>query len=180
MAKFYEKITARVQTFIEQQKVFFVATAPNEGRINLSPKGMDSFRIINEHRVAWLSVTGSGNETSAHLLENNRITVMFCAFEGAPNIVRLYGKAKEILPNDNEWNELITLFPKLEGTRQIFDIHIESVQTSCGMSIPFYEYQGERNQLLDWAKDKGEEGIQQYWEDRNQISIDGLDTRFNK
>lgn len=180
MAKFYEKIPTRMQTFIEKQKVFFVATAPKNGRINLSPKGMDSFRILNENRIAWLSVTGSGNETSAHLLEDNRITIMFCAFEGTPNILRLYGKAQEILPTDAEWNDLIDLFPKLEGTRQIFDVAIESVQTSCGMSIPFYEYKEERNQLLDWAKDKGEDGIEQYWEDRNKVSIDGLKTKFNE
>ncbi|WP_299156164.1 pyridoxamine 5'-phosphate oxidase family protein [uncultured Tenacibaculum sp.] len=178
MAKFYDKITSRIQKFIEAQKVFFVATAPKNGRINLSPKGMDSFRVLNENRVAWLSVTGSGNETSAHLLDNNRITIMFCAFEGAPNILRIYGKAKEILPNDTEWNSLITQFPNLTGTRQIFDITIESVQTSCGMSIPFYEYKEERNQLLDWAEEKGQDNIEQYWKDRNQTSIDGLDTKF--
>ena len=180
MAKFYDKITLRIQHFIEAQKVFFVATAPKNGRINLSPKGMDSFRVLNENRVAWLSVTGSGNETSAHLLEDNRITIMFCAFEGAPNILRLYGKAKEILPNDTEWDSLITLFPSLTGTRQIFDITIESAQTSCGMSIPFYEYKEERNQLLDWAEEKGQDNIEQYWKDRNQTSIDGLDTKFKK
>lgn len=180
MAKFYDKITSRIHNFIEAQKVFFVATAPKNGRINLSPKGMDSFRVLNENRVAWLSVTGSGNETSAHLLEDNRITIMFCAFEGAPNILRLYGKAKEILPNDTEWDSLITLFPSLTGTRQIFDITIESAQTSCGMSIPFYEYKEERNQLLDWAEEKGQDNIEQYWKDRNQTSIDGLDTKFKK
>ncbi|MGB1042924.1 MAG: pyridoxamine 5'-phosphate oxidase family protein [Tenacibaculum sp.] len=180
MAKLYNKITTRIQQFIEAQKMFFVATAPKNGRINLSPKGMDSFRVINENRVAWLNLTGSGNETSAHLLDDNRITIMFCAFDGAPNILRLYGTAKEILPNDFEWNELITRFPKLAGTRQIFDITINNAQTSCGMSIPFYDYKGDRNQLLDWAEEKGEKGIQQYWEDRNQISIDGLDTKFKQ
>ena len=105
---------------------------------------------------------------------------MFCAFEGAPNILRLYGKAKEVLPNDMNWNELISQFPKLSGTRQIFDVTIESAQTSCGMSIPFYEYKEERNELLDWADDIGESEIEQYWEDKNQTSIDGFDTKFKK
>ncbi|MCT4698429.1 pyridoxamine 5'-phosphate oxidase family protein [Tenacibaculum haliotis] len=178
MAKFNNKITSRVQQFIAAQKVFFVATSPKNGRINLSPKGMDSFRVLNENRVAWLSVTGSGNETSAHLLDDNRITIMFCAFEGAPNILRLYGMAKEVLPNDAEWDDLITQFPKLSGTRQIFDVTVESTQNSCGMSIPFYEYKEERNELLDWAEEKGDTGIEQYWEDKNKISIDGLNTKF--
>ncbi|WBX71271.1 pyridoxamine 5'-phosphate oxidase family protein [Tenacibaculum retecalamus] len=178
MAKFNNKITSRVQQFIAAQKVFFVATSPKNGRINLSPKGMDSFRVLNENRVAWLSVTGSGNETSAHLLDDNRITIMFCAFEGAPNILRLYGTAKEVLPNDAEWDDLITQFPKLSGTRQIFDVTVESTQNSCGMSIPFYEYKEERNELLSWAEEKGDTGIEQYWEDKNKISIDGLNTKF--
>lgn len=178
MAKFNNKITSRVQKFIESQKMFFVATAPKEGRINLSPKGMDSFRVVSETKVQWLSVTGSGNETAAHLINDNRITIMFCAFEGAPNIVRIYGTAKEIKPNNSEWGELITQFPNIPGARQIFDITIESVQTSCGMSIPFYEYTGERNQLNDWASDIGDNGVQKYWKEKNQISIDGLPTHI--
>ncbi len=178
MAKFYTKITSRLQKFIEAQKIFFVATAPNSGRINLSPKGMDSFRVINENRVLWLNVTGSGNETAAHLLENKKITIMFCSFEKVPNILRLYGKGKEIKPNDSEWENVISLFPKTPGTRQIFDIEIESAQTSCGMSIPFMEYKGERNSLNEWAEEKGESEIKQYWKDRNQTSIDGLPTKI--
>lgn len=178
MAKFYTSITKRVQQFIDKQKVFFVATAPENGRINVSPKGMDSFRVMNENRVLWLNVTGSGNETAAHLLEKNRITIMFCSFEGAPNILRLYGKGKEIKEIDPNWNEVISLFPKTPGTRQIFDIAIESVQTSCGMSIPFFEYKGEREELNDWASEKGKDGIKDYWEAKNQTSIDGLPTHI--
>ncbi len=178
MAKFYPSITKRLQKFIEAQKIFFVATAPTEGRINLSPKGMDSFRVVSENRVLWLNVTGSGNETAAHLIENNRMTIMFCAFEGAPNILRLYGRAKEIKPNNPNWKEVLSLFPETPGTRQIYDIEIESAQTSCGMSIPFYEYQGERTQLNDWASEKGEVGIKEYWKEKNQTSIDGLPTRI--
>ena len=178
MSKIYKKITSRLQKFIEAQKIFFVATAPTSGRINLSPKGMDSFRVVDENRVLWLNVTGSGNETAAHLLENDRITIMFCAFEGAPNILRLYGKGKEIKEGDTAWNDLITLFPETPGTRQIFDIEIESAQTSCGMSIPFYDYKGERNELNDWATEQGKEGIKKYWEDKNQTSIDGLPSQI--
>ena len=162
MSKFYTKLTTRLQKFIEAQKIFFVATSPTSGRINLSPKGMDSFRVMNENRVLWLNVTGSGNETAAHLHENGRITIMFCSFEKVPNILRLYGKGTEIKPNDASWNELISLFPETPGTRQIFDITIETAQTSCGMSIPYYKFKGERNDLNDWAEDQGEEKIKQY------------------
>jgi hypothetical protein len=178
MGKFNTKITKRTQKFIESQKIFFVATAPKSGRISLSPKGMDSFRVTSEKKVQWLSVTGSGNETAAHLINDNRITIMFCAFEGAPNIVRIYGTAKEIKPKDSEWSELITQFPTTPGARQIFDITIESVQSSCGTSIPFYEYTGERNQLNDWAEEQGQKKIEQYWEEKNQTSIDGLPTNI--
>ncbi len=178
MSKFTTKITSRLQKFIEAQKIFFVATAPNSGRINLSPKGMDSFRVMNENRVLWLNVTGSGNETAAHLSENERITIMFCSFEKVPNILRLYGKGKEIKPNDEAWKEVVSLFPQTPGARQIFDITIESTQTSCGMSIPFFEFKSDRNDLNNWATEQGEEKIKQYWEDRNQTSIDGLPTNI--
>ncbi|MHB0755713.1 pyridoxamine 5'-phosphate oxidase family protein [Polaribacter sp. M15] len=178
MSKFYTKITSRLQKFIANQKIFFVATAPNSGRINLSPKGMDSFRVMSENRVLWLNVTGSGNETAAHLLENKRITIMFCSFEKAPNILRLYGKGKEIKEGDASWDELIKLFPETPGTRQIFDITVDSAQTSCGMSIPFYEYKGEREELNDWAASKGKKEIKDYWTEKNQTSIDGLPTKI--
>ena len=176
MAKFYTKLSKRLQRFISNQKIFFVATAADSGRINLSPKGMDSFRVVEEDRVLWLNVTGSGNETAAHLLVNNRITIMFCSFEKEPNILRLYGKGKEIKEGDENWENLIKLFPETPGTRQIFDIKIESAQTSCGMSIPYYDYKGEREDLNDWAAEKGKDGIKKYWEEKNQKSIDGLQT----
>jgi len=178
MSKFYTKITSKLHKFIDAQKIFFVATAPNSGRINLSPKGMDSFRVLSENRVLWLNVTGSGNETAAHLLENERITIMFCSFEKVPNILRLYGKGKEIKEGDESWNELISLFPETPGTRQIFDITIDSAQTSCGMSIPYFEFKGERNDLNNWAAEQGKEGIKKYWTDKNQQSIDGLPTHI--
>lgn len=178
MAKFYTKLTSRLQKFIANQKIFFVATAPKNGRINLSPKGMDSFRILSDTKIAWLNVTGSGNETAAHLLENPRLTIMMCSFEGAPNILRLYGKGKEIKEGDASWEDLIALFPETPGTRQIFVIEIETAQTSCGMSIPFFEYKGEREELNDWAASKGKEGIKEYWTEKNQTSIDGLPTKI--
>ena len=178
MSKFYTKITARLQKFIEAQKIFFVATAPNEGRINLSPKGMDSFRVVSENRVLWLNVTGSGNETAAHLKENKRITIMFCSFEKVPNILRLYGTGKEIKEGDKNWEELIQLFPETPGTRQIFDITVTSAQTSCGMSIPYFEYKGEREDLNDWAAKQGKEGRKKYWQEKNLTSIDGLPTEI--
>lgn len=131
---------------------------------------------MDTNRIAWLNVTGSGNETAAHLLENQRITLMFCAFEGVPNILRLYGKGKAVYPGDSEWNGLIGLFPEILGIRQIFDITVESVQTSCGMSVPFYDYVGEREQLNDWAREKGEVGIKAYWKEKNIVSIDGNPT----
>jgi len=178
MGKIYSSITKKLQVFIKKQKIFFVATAPKNGRINLSPKGMDSLRVVSKNKVLWLSVTGSGNETAAHLLENNRITIMFCSFEGVPNILRLYGKGKAIYPKDKKWNDATSLFIKTPGTRQIFEIDIESAQTSCGMSIPFFEYKGERNELNNWASEIGEDEIKHYWIEKNQTSIDGLPTKI--
>lgn len=178
MGKISTKITSRTQQFIEKQHVFFVATAPNKGRINLSPKGMNSLKVLTPNQLIWLNVTGSGNETAAHINENGNITIMFCAFEGAPNIVRIYGKAREVKPSDNDWKVLYSKLPKLPGARQIFDVTVESLQTSCGMSVPFYEYKGERNELNEWAENKGEDGIQKYWKEKNQTSIDGLPTHI--
>ena len=180
MAKHYDHINKKIQKFISEQKIFFVATATEDSRINLSPKGMDSFRVIDEKRVLWLNLTGSGNETAAHLHADGRITVMFCAFEGAPLILRLYGKGKVINPNDAHWNGTVSLFPKLAGTRQIIDIDIELVQTSCGMSIPYFDFKEERLQLDDWAKGKGQEGIKDYWKEKNVQSIDGIPTKIEE
>lgn len=170
---FYSEIKNKEQQLIKNQKIFFVATAPNEGRINLSPKGMDTFRVFDKNRVLWLNLTGSGNETAAHLLDDNRISIMFCAFEGAPNILRLYGKAVAIHPKDDQWCTLISLFPEIPGARQIFDVRIESVQTSCGMAVPYFDFIGQRNQLANYAKKKGQEKIEQYWQEKNSTSIDG-------
>lgn len=178
MGKQFEQILPDLQEFIQKQKIFFVATAMSTGKVNLSPKGMDSFRIIDPNRVMWLNVTGSGNETATHLLENDRITVMFCAFEGKPLILRLYGKGKVYHQRDAEWAEFIYLFPELPGARQLVDIEVEMVQTSCGMSVPFMDFNRERDELNKWAQKQGEEGIKTYWDKKNTISLDGHNTRI--
>ena len=177
MAKFYSDLDEKLIRFIEQQKMFFVATADAEGRVNLSPKGMDSLRVLGPRRIAWLNLTGSGNETAAHLLQLNRMTVMFCAFEGRSKILRLYGTAATRYPGDSGWDELAQKFPHYQGSRQIFDMQVESLQTSCGFGVPLYDYVGAREELRDWERRKGEEGIREYWKTRNALSIDGKPTR---
>lgn len=174
------EISEKILQFIEAQKLFFVATAAADGRVNLSPKGMDSLRVMGRNRVIWLNVTGSGNETAAHVQENPRMTLMFTAFEGDPLILRLYGQAKVIHIKDPEWQELYDWFDPLLGARQIFELSIDLVQESCGMAVPFYDYVAEREQLNDWAVDKGSDGIRQYWQDKNQLSLDGKPTNIIK
>lgn len=176
MGKLHGEITEPLRRFIEAQRLYFVATAAPEGRVNLSPKGMDTLRVLGPNRVAWLNVTGSGNETAVHLRENPRMTVMFTAFEGPPLILRLYGTARAVHPRDADWEELIGLFPPLPGARQVFDLMVEEVQTSCGMGVPFFDYAGERDDLNRWAEKKGEDGIRDYWRDRNTTSLDGRPT----
>lgn len=176
MGKQLASITPALQTFIESQKIFFVGTARSEGRVNVSPKGMDTLRVLGPNQVVWLNLTGSGNETAAHLLENNRMTIMFCAFEGKPMILRLYGTAQVYHKRDEAFNQHILLFPDHLGARQIIFMSIDLVQTSCGFAVPFMDYREERPQLKLWAERKGEEGIKEYWESRNSVSLDGFDT----
>jgi Pyridoxamine 5'-phosphate oxidase len=178
MGKFFESITDQHKDFIETQHLFFVSTAPldGEGHINLSPKGLDSFRILSTNKVAYMDIIGSGNETSAHILENGRITFMFCAFGGSPNILRLYGKGYTVLPVDREWPELSPHFDLLLSTRQIIVADIYKVQTSCGFGVPYYRYTGERDHAHKWADKKGAEGLEEYKKEKNLISLDGLPT----
>ncbi|UXI03312.1 pyridoxamine 5'-phosphate oxidase family protein [Photobacterium sp. TY1-4] len=178
MGKLTEHLSPRQISFIEQQHLFFVATAAAEGTVNLSPKGMDSFRILNEKQVIWLNVTGSGNETAAHVQQNPRMTVMFCALRGAPDILRLYGQATAIHRADPAWQSYISLFPELPGTRQLFLLDIDQVQSSCGMSVPLFDYVGERDSLIAWAEKKGPAGVEAYWAQRNQISLDGFESHI--
>ncbi|GAB5525336.1 MAG: pyridoxamine 5'-phosphate oxidase family protein [Roseivirga sp.] len=176
MAKFYDAISPELQTFIEDQKIFFTGTAATDGRVNVSPKGMDSLRILGPNRVVWLNLTGSGNETAAQLRDVNRLTIMFCAFEGKPLILRLYGTAKTVHTTDEGWNELYAHFPESRGARQIFDVQIDSVQTSCGFAVPLMDYQEDRDILQTWVDNKTDQDIQNYWEAKNTTSIDGRPT----
>lgn len=176
MGKKYPEINEKHQEFIKQQKMYFVATVPTSGRINLSPKGIDSLRILDGNRVIWLNLTGSGNETAAHLLEDDRMTIMFCAFEGDPKILRLYGHARSIHPRDDEWQELLALFPETNGARQLIDMQVDLVHTSCGFGVPLYDFVGQRENLTNWIEKKGPDGIADYWQERNSESLDGKPT----
>lgn len=178
MGKLFDHITDELQTFIEKQHMFFVATAPlsGEGHVNLSPKGMDSFRVLSPNRVAYMDMTGSGNETSAHIAENGRITFMFCAFEGSPQIVRLYGAGRTVLPTSAEWEALAPNFTLHLGTRQIIVTDIHRVTTACGYAVPLFEYRSERETLVKYWEAKGEAAVPDYQRTKNITSIDGLPT----
>lgn len=178
MGKQYSKIPLSIQEFIKNQKVFFVGTARSNGRVNVSPKGMDSFRIINENKIIWLNLTGSGNETAAHLLENNRMTIMFCSFEEKPLILRLFGNATIYHERDTSFQTHSALFPDHNGARQIIEMDIDLVQTSCGFGVPLMDYKEERTQLTTWLGNKDEVGIKKYWQEHNSESIDGFDTEI--
>ena len=173
MGKKYQEIPKNLEDFISKQKMFFVATADIDGRINISPKGLDSLRILDKNRVVWLNATGSGNETAAHMQNQSRMTIMFNSFDENPMILRLYGHAQAVHRNDKNWDELYSLFDPIVGARQIFDLSVDLVHTSCGFGVPLYEYKGDRQTLKDWSEKKGEDGIQQYWHDKNQVSLDG-------
>jgi len=177
MAKWHEEIGEKLRDFILAQRMFFVATAGPEGRVNLSPKGLDgTFAVLGPRRVAFLNLTGSGNETAAHLRLNNRITLMFCAFSGQPNIVRLYGTGKAIGVGGHGWDDLSRLFGDLPGKRQIIDVAVDEVVTSCGFGVPLMDFAGQRETLVKWAENKGDEGVRAYWRDKNALSFDGLPT----
>tara|TARA_B100000959_G_scaffold271435_1_gene319576 strand:- start:376 stop:918 length:543 start_codon:yes stop_codon:yes gene_type:complete len=176
MAEKFDALNEQHIDFIQQQHMFFVGTAAAEGTVNLSPKGMDSLRVIDGSTVAWLNLTGSGNETAAHLLRNNRMTLMFCSFEKQPLILRIYGAAEAVHPRDEKWEKYQQSFPDFVGTRQFYEIRIDLVQTACGYAVPFYEFKGERSTLTKWADKKGRSGVEDYWRESNQISLDGYET----
>ena len=176
MGSLYLEIDEDLRDFIAQQRVFFVASAPlaAEGHINLSPKGLDSLRILGPREVAYLDLTGSGIETVAHVRENGRLTLMFCAFQGRPRILRLQGRARVVEPGDDDWDRLLAFFPPYASSRSIIVLNVERIADSCGYGVPLYEYAGERSQLVAWADRKGPTGIADYKAKKNSRSIDGL------
>lgn len=176
MAKFYPEITEPLGQFIQAQKLFFTATAANQGHINLSPKGIDTLRLLDRQTIAYLDLTGSGNETAAHLHENGRMTMMFCSFSQPPLILRLFGKGRSIQPRHKDWQDFYSLFTPTQGERQIIILDVEMAQTSCGTGVPLYDFREDRQAIITWAKQKGEAGMRQYWQDKNQASLDGLPT----
>lgn len=176
MASFYDVLDDKLRAFIEKQHMFFTATALEEGRVNLSPKGMDTFRCLDNKTVAYLNLTGSGNETAAHLIANGRITIMFCSYDKNPLILRIYGTGRSVHPEDPEWDNLAAQIGLIPGARQFVVVDIDSVQTSCGYAVPRYEFVEERDTLTRWAETKGDEGIEAYWREKNTVSIDGYPT----
>jgi hypothetical protein len=178
MGKVMDEISGKLAEFIRAQRVFFVATAPvsDTGHVNLSPKGLDTFRILSPKRVAYADMTGSGNETSAHLAENGRITLMFCGFEERPRIVRIYGRGRTVLRGDGEWKELAAAFEDHVGLRQLIVVEVRRVGTSCGFGVPMMRFVDERGLLQEWAMKKGQEGLDAYRREKNVRSIDGLST----
>lgn len=176
MGRVQSVIDEAARKFIEGQKIFFVASAPlrAEGHVNLSPKGLDTFRVLGPSTVAYLDFNGSGVETIAHLKENGRIVLMFCAFQGPPDILRLYGQGRVIEAHEVEFAELASHFADCENARSLIVVEIERVQDSCGYGVPLFRYEGERTQLHAWARKRGAEGLKEYRAEKNRKSIDGL------
>lgn len=178
MAKYYSELNPTLRQFIIEQKIFFTATAPQSGRINLSPKGIDTFRCLDDKTVAYLDLTGSGNETAAHLEENGRMTIMFCSFSEHPLILRLFGQGRVIHSFNDNWQDYYHYFIPTPGERQIIVLDITTVQTSCGTGVPIYELKEERSAIINWAEKKGKQGLNDYWKQKNLTSIDGLPTKL--
>jgi len=175
VASTHPEISTELAGWIAQQPLFFVATAPSDGgHVNVSPKGLDTLRVLGPRRVAYLDLTGSGVETIAHLRDNGRVTLMWCAFSGNPRIARVYGAGTVHRFGTAEFDDLATQFGDLPGRRSIIDVRVEHVSTSCGYAVPLMQYEGERERLLDWARKKGDDGIVDYWASKNAASIDGL------
>lgn len=176
MGKRYGALQPDQIGFIAEQHLFFVATAAPGGRVNLSPKGMDTLRVLSPGRILWLNLTGSGNETSAHLALEPRITLMWCSFSTRPLILRAYGTGRVVHHGDADWAALAAHLPDQPGARQIVDVTVDLVQASCGFAVPVMDFREERPVLRDWATAKGAGGLRSYWDERNRQTIDGLPT----
>ncbi|HWU23724.1 MAG TPA: pyridoxamine 5'-phosphate oxidase family protein [Nocardioides sp.] len=177
MGKIHERIEGRLRTFVEAQPVFFVATSPlsGDGHINLSPRGIGgSFKVLDEHTVAWLDTNGSGSETIAHLRENGRITVMFCAFDGPPNIVRFHGRGRVVPLGTPEYDDLRPHFVDFPVDRAVIVVDVERISDTCGYGVPVMDYREDRTLLRQWSEKKGPEGAADYRREKNRVSIDGL------
>ena len=172
----YENISSELASWIAKQRMFFVATAPlaRDGHVNLSPKGGDSFRVLGPLEVVYQDYTGSGAETAAHVRENGRIVIMFCAFDGAPKILRLHGNGTVLAPGDARFAELESLFPPHPGTRAFIHVAVNRVVDSCGWAVPVYDFHGHRDALDQWAVKQGPDKLNAYRATKNQASIDGL------
>lgn len=166
--------------FIKAQPMFFVATAAAEGRVNVSPKGMDSLRVLDENRVVWLNLSGSGNETAAHVAASGRMTLMFMSIDETPLILRVFGTASVVHPRDSEWDELITMFPTLGGSRQIFDLRVEQTRSSCGTGVPVMTIDAVRadTEMEPFYAAMSDDELHDYWRRKNVVSIDGFPTRI--
>lgn len=176
MAEQFTELSQELQDWIDEQHIFFVASAAPDGRVNVSPKGQDSLRIIDGNHLLWMNLTGSGNETAAHLQAQNRMTLMWCAFNGPPRILRIYGDAQVVHPRDPQWQRCTDLIPPSVGTRQYFEVSFDLVQTSCGYAVPMMDYVEDRTALTLWAEKRGPDGIADYWQEKNTVSMDGLPT----
>lgn len=167
------KLSESLISFIRSQPMFFVATAAADGYINVSPKGLDSLRVLSDSKIIWLNLSGSGNETAAHVRETPRMTLMFCAFEGGARVVRVYGTARVIHPTEADWNDVVQHFPEMAGSRQIFELDIELVQISCGTGVPLMQVVKQRGpeELLPFYADLGPDGVQAYWTRKNRLSL---------
>lgn len=175
MGRVYESVSEGVRQFIDKQSMFFVASAPlsEDGHVNLSPKGLDTLRVIDDHTVVYLDLTGSGAETIAHITENGRITIMFCAFSGPPRIVRLYGRGR-IVRDGDEFDSFASMFENYTATRSFVVVDVQRVADSCGYGVPLMELVEDRSRLIEWAADKTADDIAAYWTEKNTVSIDGL------
>lgn len=175
-----KKLNPTLVKFIEKQQMFFVASADLDGRVNVSPKGMDRLRVMDENRIVWMNLSGSGNETAAHVRATGRMTLMFCSFEGDALILRTYGTAKVVHRRDEAWEELSGLFPAAVANRQIFDLNVDLVQTSCGTGVPLMDFKAHRRdeEMLPFYEDMGEDGIVDYWSRKNVETIDGKPTHL--